>query len=93
MIGPRALRHAAQLRDGSAVPQNREALQAQDMAVTGAGPIQARHEQVNQQWIRQYDISPLRAQSEARLSGPESSVGASHDACRVRVVDGFRQPP
>ena len=35
----------------------------------------------------------LRAQSEARLSGPESSVGASHDACRVRVVDGFRQPP
>ena len=32
---------AAQLRDGSVVPQNREALQAQDMAVTGAGPILA----------------------------------------------------
>ena len=52
----RALRHAAQLRDGSAVPQNRGPA-GQDMAVTGAGPIQARHEQVNQQWIRQYDIS------------------------------------
>lgn len=84
MIGPRALRHAAQLRDGSAVPQNREALQAQDMAVTGAGPIQARHEQVNQQWIRQYDISLRFARRVKRvypvlnlLSAPVTTHAAS----------------
>ncbi|WZB70765.1 hypothetical protein WJ968_37075 [Achromobacter xylosoxidans] len=84
MIGPRALRHAAQLRDGSVVPQNREALQAQDMAVTGAGPIQARHEQVNQQWIRQYDISLRFARRVKRvypvlnlLSAPVTTHAAS----------------
>ena len=80
MIGPRA-------RSGaicSAVPQNREALQAQDMAVTGAGPIQARHEQVNQQWIRQYDISLRFARRVKRvypvlnlLSAPVTTHAAS----------------
>ncbi len=57
MFGPRALRHAAQLRDGAAVPQNREPLQAQGIAISGAGPILAQHELVNQQWIRQFDMT------------------------------------
>jgi len=57
MFGPNALRHAALLRDGAAVPQNREPLLAQGMAVGGAGPILARHELVNQQWIRQFDMT------------------------------------
>lgn len=57
MYGPRALRHAALLRDGAAVPQNREPLLTQGMAVGGAGPILAKHELVNQQWIRQFDMT------------------------------------
>lgn len=57
MYGPRALRHAALLRDGAAVQQNREPLLTQGMAVGGAGPILARHELVNQQWIRQFDMT------------------------------------
>ena len=93
MIGrARAARGAAARRLGRAAEPR--SLQAQDMAVTGAGPIQARHEQIESAVDSAVRHQPaLRAQSEARLSGPESSVGASHDACRVRVVDGFRQPP
>lgn len=57
MFGPQALRHAVLLRDGVAVPQNREALLAQGMAVSGTEPILAMHELVNQQWIRQFDMT------------------------------------
>ncbi|CAB3632455.1 phage neck terminator protein [Achromobacter dolens] len=66
MFGPRALRHAALLRDGAAVPQNREPLLAQGMAVSGAGPIVAMHELVNQQWIRQFDMTLRFARRVAR---------------------------
>ena len=83
MLDDRPARCAAQLRDGSVVPQNREALQAQDMAVTGAGPILAKHEQVNQQWI-QYDISLRFARRVKRvypvlnlLSAPVTTHAAS----------------
>ena len=83
MIGrARAPRGAAARRLGRAAEPR--SLQAQDMAVTGAGPILAKHEQVNQQWIRQYDISLRFARRVKRvypvlnlLSAPVTTHAAS----------------
>ena len=54
--GPNGKRYAQQLSDGLAIPQNREQLGVNDMAFVEAGAIRSVPEQVNQQWIRRYDL-------------------------------------
>lgn len=55
--GPHAKGYAQRLADGLAIPQNREQLQLQDMALVGVGAIRAAPDLVNQQWVRRYDIT------------------------------------
>jgi hypothetical protein len=55
--GPHAKGYAQRLADGLAIPQNREQLQLQDMALVGVGAIRAVPDLVNQQWVRRYDIT------------------------------------
>lgn len=55
--GPLAKGYAQRLADGLAIPQNREALGANDMAFVGVSQIRAAPDFVNQQWVRRYDIT------------------------------------
>jgi hypothetical protein len=55
--GPAAKGYAQRLADGIAIPQNREALGANDMAFVGVSRILPAPDFVNQQWIRRYDIT------------------------------------
>lgn len=55
--GPSAKGYAQRLADGLAMPQNREQLQLQDMAIVGVGAIRAAPDLVNQQWVRRYDMT------------------------------------
>ena len=54
--GPNGMANAARLRDGLAMPQNMEALQARGMALVETSPSLSIPELVNQQWIRRYDL-------------------------------------
>ncbi|TDV39531.1 hypothetical protein C7405_101650 [Paraburkholderia caballeronis] len=55
--GPAAKGYAQRLADGLAIPQNREALGANDMAFISVSEIRAAPDLVNQQWIRRYDMT------------------------------------
>lgn len=54
--GPNAQGYAQILADGMYVPQNSEALRAQNMAFVEAGELIAAPELINQQWVRRYDL-------------------------------------
>ncbi|MEL6237006.1 MAG: hypothetical protein AAFO57_00055 [Pseudomonadota bacterium] len=54
--GPAAMQYAQLLSDGLAIPQNLEALKAQDMNNVDTGPIRAAPDLINEQWIRRYDV-------------------------------------
>ncbi|WP_186096934.1 phage neck terminator protein [Burkholderia gladioli] len=55
--GPNAKGYAQRLADSLAIPQNREALGANDMAFVGVSKIIPAPDFVNQKWIRRYDIT------------------------------------
>jgi hypothetical protein len=55
--GPGAKGYAQMLLDGLAIPQNREQLQAQDMAFVSTSEIRPAPDFVNQQWVRRYDMA------------------------------------
>ncbi|SEI98906.1 hypothetical protein SAMN04244579_02716 [Azotobacter beijerinckii] len=54
--GPNAQAYGQILSDGLYVPQNGEALHAQNMAFVEAGDLVAAPELINQQWVRRYDL-------------------------------------
>lgn len=54
--GPNGKGFAELMRDGLAVPQNREELQLNSIAYVTAGTIRAVPESVNMQWIKRYDL-------------------------------------
>jgi hypothetical protein len=54
--GPNAMQYAQLLSDGLAIPQNLEALKAQDMNSVDTGPIRAAPDLINEQWVRRYDL-------------------------------------
>jgi hypothetical protein len=55
--GPAGQGYAAMLRDGLMIPQNREALYANGMALYDAMEIIAAPDLTNTQWIRRYDLT------------------------------------
>ncbi|WP_205168879.1 LIC_12616 family protein [Burkholderia sp. LMG 13014] len=55
--GPNGKGYAQRLADSLAIPQNIEALKANDMAFVGTSAIRPAPDLVNQQWIRRYDIT------------------------------------
>jgi hypothetical protein len=54
--GPGAMQYAQLLSDGLAIPQNLEALKAQDMNSVDTGAIRAAPDLINEQWVRRYDL-------------------------------------
>lgn len=54
--GPNAQGFAQILADGLSVPQNGEAMRAQNMAFVETGEIIPAPELINQQWVRRYDL-------------------------------------
>lgn len=54
--GPNSQGYAQLLADGISVPQNSEAMRAQNMAFVEAGEITGAPELINQQWVRRYDV-------------------------------------
>jgi hypothetical protein len=59
--GPNAKSLANLVRDGFAIPQNRDALQESYISFVNADTIRAVPEQLNGQWIKRYDL-PLHFQ-------------------------------
>ena len=57
--GPQASGYASRVRDGFAVPQNREALLMAGMALIECGDITTAPALINQQWYRRFDM-PVR---------------------------------
>jgi hypothetical protein len=55
--GPSGQGYAAILRDGLRIPQNRETLYANNLALYDATDITAAPALVNDQWIRRYDLT------------------------------------
>ncbi|WP_066922890.1 hypothetical protein [Methylobacterium sp. CCH5-D2] len=55
--GPNAWGYAARLRDGLAIPQNREALYRANMALADIGKAIAAPALTNGQWVRRIDLS------------------------------------
>jgi hypothetical protein len=55
--GPRARGYAQRFVDGCAVPQNREQLQAHDLAFVGTSEIRAAADPASQQWARRCDLT------------------------------------
>lgn len=54
--GTNAMRHAAALRDGMCVEQNRDFLRTHHMNLFHFGTIRAVPELINQKWIKRYDL-------------------------------------
>lgn len=54
--GPHSMSYAATFRDGVAIPQNCEGLNADGISFVESGPIRGVPELINQQWIRRYDL-------------------------------------
>ncbi|UCL89316.1 LIC_12616 family protein [Pseudomonas sp. HS-18] len=54
--GPNAQAYGQLLSDGMYVPQNSEALRAQNLAFVEAGDLIAAPDLLNQQWVRRYDL-------------------------------------
>lgn len=54
--GPLAQRNALKLRDGLAIPQNLELLQADGVAFVRCEPLRSIPELFNQQWVKRYDL-------------------------------------
>lgn len=54
--GPKGQAYAGRLRDGISIPQNMEALEANEIGLTETGVIRAIPALLNQQWVRAYDL-------------------------------------
>lgn len=55
--GPQSMNHAAAVRDNVAIPQNMDALEAQEIGFVETDDIVPRPELINQQWLKRYDMT------------------------------------
>lgn len=55
--GPAGQGNAGRLRDGLALPQNREALEANGLAFVGLGEILRAPDLLNQRWVMRHDLT------------------------------------
>lgn len=74
--GPAGQRLGTQFRDGIAVPQNNEALNAAGLSLSDYSKLTGFPELINNQWVRRYDITVRLRRKVVREYGIKSLVEA-----------------
>ncbi|WP_448952133.1 phage neck terminator protein [Labrys neptuniae] len=90
--GPAASSYAHLLRDGLAVPQNREALRSNGVAFVGTDTIRAAPELLNQSWRKRFDIPVLMNRQVNRTWPVLSILSAGGTIVSGRPASSFNQP-
>jgi hypothetical protein len=72
--GPNAQANASLLRDGIAVPQNMEALKAQQISLTEVGPARNASANINGRFLRRWDVAASFRRKIIRVYGIKSFV-------------------